>query len=121
MRENKTCKAWLQWLALQHPIAYSLTIKIDNEGLTNRASAVSLGLHIGASDYFIALPTLKFYGLFLEVKADGWKPSQSSKTHIAKQLAFGEKMKARGYAFAFCVGVDECINATNEYFNSAVS
>lgn len=116
--ENKTCRAWLQWLALQYPSAYCHTIKIDNEGLTNRANAVSLGLHIGASDYFIACPTLKYYGLWLEVKPKGWKLTPSKKAHYERQMAFGEKMKQKGYQFAFCVGLDECIKATKEYFNS---
>jgi hypothetical protein len=114
--ENKTCRAWLEFMALQYPAAYGHIIRIENEGLTNRANAVSLGLHVGASDYFIACPTLKHYGFFMEVKPDGWKLTESKKPHYERQIMFGDKMKQRGYYFAFCVGIDECIQATNDYF-----
>jgi hypothetical protein len=104
---------------LYYPAAYGHVIKLDNEGTTNRANAISLGLHLGASDYFIACPTLKYYGLWLEVKPEGWKLTPSKKPHHDRQMAFGEKMKAKGYQFAFCVGVDECIQAAKDYFNNA--
>ena len=105
--EDITCKAWLDWLALQYPVMRSHVIKIDNEGLTSRARAVSLGLHIKASDYFIAWPTLDYYGLWLEVKPDKWKPnSKQKREHAEGQKAFGENMTQRGYQFAYCVGID---------------
>lgn len=114
--EDKTCRAWLEWLSYQYPAVREHVIKIDNEGNANRAIAVSLGLHPGASDYFISWPTLEFYGLWLEVKPEGWKPNSKAKLeHMARQLAFGEKMLKRGYKFAFCVGIDECIEATKQY------
>ncbi len=116
MVENKTCRAWLEWLALQYPYAREYVIKIDNEGASNRALAVSLGLHPKASDYLLAWPTLSHYGFWLEVKPDGWKPNSTAKReHMEGQIAFGEKMKKKGYQFAFCVGIDECINATTIY------
>ena len=114
--EDKTCLAWLEWLTYQYPPVRNHVIKIDNEGMTNRAKAVSLGLHLKASDYFIAWPTLQFYGFWLEVKPDGWKPnSKAKREHMEGQQAFGLKMLNKGYQFSFCVGVDECINATTLY------
>lgn len=118
--ENKTCRAWLEWLALQYPNARNHVIKIDNEGL-NRANAVSLGLYPGASDYFIAVPTLEWYGMWLEIKPEGWKLAPSKKPHHERQMAFGEAMKKKGYQFAFCVGIDECISATTIYLGSGKS
>lgn len=116
--ENQTCRAWLKWLALQYPAVYCHVIKIDNEGLTNRANAVSLGLHVGASDYFIAWPTLKHYGCWIEVKPEGWKLTRSQQEHYDRQIAFGHKMKDRGYEFYFCVGIDQVMLATNDYLNA---
>ena len=114
--EDKTCKAWLEWLSWQHPLVRSLVIKIDNESSTSRARAISLGLHPKASDYFIALPIGSYAGLWLEVKPDGWKPnSKAKRDHADGQKAFGEKMRSVGYQFAFCIGVDECIEATRNY------
>lgn len=116
--EADTCRAWLKWLALQYPQAYYHLVRIDNEGLTNRANAVSLGLHVGASDYFLAWPTLKHYGAWIEVKPDGWKLTKSKHEHYDRQLKFGNKMMAKGYAFYFCVGIDELIKAINDYLNA---
>lgn len=117
--ESKTCRMWLQWMALQHPAVYNHVIKIDNEGLSNRANAVSLGLHVGASDYFIAWPTMKYYGCWIEAKPEHWRSVGSNATHTDRQMRFGEKMKARGYAFYFCVGLDEMMRATNDYLNAS--
>jgi hypothetical protein len=114
-RENKTQKAYLEWLALQHRPIFENTLKIDNEGTTNRAEAIRCGLHVGASDLFHAWPTLKYYGLWMEIKPEGWKLTKSKQEHHERQIAFGAKMMKRGYHFAFCVGVDECIAAMKEY------
>lgn len=115
--ESDVCKAWLNWLSLVYPNAYSYLIKIDNEGTTNRANAVNLGLHVGASDYFLAWPTLEYYGAWFEVKREGWKHTKSNDEHYQKQLRFGRRMRSKGYAFYFCIGLDELMQATNEYLN----
>lgn len=117
--ESKTCKAWLQWLKLQYPVAHGLVVKIDNEGSSNRAEAVRSGLHVGASDYLIALPTPEFAGLWLEAKPEGWKLTPSKLRHHERQMIFGRKMIHVGYQFKFCVGVDELIKASIEYLKSS--
>lgn len=116
-RENKVARAWLEYVHLQYPVVAQHIIKIDNEGTTNRAQAVSLGLHVGASDYLIAWPTLDHYGLFLEIKPDGWVMTKSNMEHTQRQLFFGNKMAERGYKFSFCIGLDRCIEATDEYLS----
>jgi len=115
--EADTCRAWLKWLKLQFPDVYSQVIKIDNEGVSHRANAVSLGLHVGASDYFLAWPTIEYYGCWLEIKPDGWKLNKSKQEHHDRQMAFGEKMRQVGYAFYFCVGIDEMMQATKDYLS----
>lgn len=117
--ESITCRNYLTWLKLQHPNVRNHLIKIDNEGSSNRAVAISLGLHPKASDYFIAWPTKRFHGLWLEVKADNWTPNSKQRIeHANGQKAFGEKMMKRGYQFAFCVGFQECVKATNDYLKT---
>ena len=113
--ENKTCKAWLHWLSLQYPHVYKHVIKIDNEGQSNRAEAVACGLHVGASDYFIALPIKHYSGLWIEAKPDGWKLTKSKQAHHDRQMEFGRKMLQAGYEFKFCIGIDALIAAVNEY------
>lgn len=77
-----------------------------------------MGLHVGAADYFIAYPTIKHYGCFIEVKPEGWKLTKSKQAHYDSQMAFGKKMTDKGYAFYFCIGIDELIAATENYLKS---
>lgn len=120
--ENKTQAAILQWLELQHPSVRLHTIKIDNEGRHTPAGYAirkACGLHKGASDLFIAWPTLKFCGLWLEIKPDGWTgPRNRIETERVKlQKDFLYKMITKGYDGAFVCGVDEGINAIKTYLN----
>ncbi len=78
-----------------------------------------MGLHVGASDYFIFFPTLKHYGMFHEIKPDGWKLNKSNKAHYDRQMLFGEKVVRAGYAFYFSVGIDQCIASTMDYMGHA--
>ncbi len=120
--EDKTQKAILQYLTAVHPTARSYTIKIKNEGkhsiaghMTNKAT----GLHKYASDLFIAWPTLTHYGLWMEVKPDGWtKPrNKAERERVEGQLDFILKMKGVGYEGILVAGVDEGIEAINKYLN----
>jgi len=76
-----------------------------------------MGLHKGASDLFIAWPTLKYYGLWLEIKPDGWKgPSgKKQKLHVENQLNFIAKMNLKGYFAKMVVGVDQALDAIKLY------
>ncbi len=114
-RENKTQAAYLEWLSFAHPTAFVQVVKIDNEGAGNRAAAIKCGLHVGASDLFHAYPTLEYYGLWMEIKPDGWKLVPSKRDHHERQMYFGSKMVCQGYDFKFCVGVDECIAGFKDY------
>ncbi len=118
--EQKTHLAIVEWLRKQHPMVAEHIVKIDNEGkrsVGGHILAIRMGLHKGASDLFIAWPTLKYYGLWLEIKPDQWKGPQGKKAklHHAEQAAFIEKMKARGYHGDFAIGVDEGMQKIQGY------
>jgi len=96
-------------------------IKIHNEGARTAASAnllIALGLHPGASDLFIAWPTRKYAGLWLEVKRERWKPVASCREHFQRQLEFGQLMIDSGYAFDVAVGIDQFIAKVTSYLNT---
>lgn len=74
-----------------------------------------LGLHRGASDLFFPYPAHGRHGLWVEIKRDGWKLTSAEREHHARQMLFIERMREQGYAAEFCVGVDECIAAIDNY------
>ncbi len=121
--ETKTQMAVVQWLKLYHPEAFKHVIKIDNEGRrtgVGHAVAVKAGLHIGASDLFIAYPVTPYHGCFLEIKPDGWKLTPSKQKHYDSQMAFIQKMRRAGYAADLRIGVDECIEFLTSYLANEI-
>lgn len=120
--EMKTQKAFCEWLKLQHPKMALCIIKIDNESkrtIGGHILAKKCGLKVGASDLFIAFPTDKYHGMWLEIKSDRWKGpgGKKQKLHYENQMNFIEEMNAQGYYATMAVGVDECIKAVNFYLN----
>lgn len=120
--EQKTQLAIIEWLSLKNPLAHKLTIRIGNEGkrtVGGHLLAIRMGLHVGASDLFIALPNIKYSGCFIEIKPDGWKgPSgKKMKQHVDRQLEFIELMKSQGYAGKLIVGVDEGVSFISSYLD----
>jgi hypothetical protein len=118
--EQKTQLAICEWLTRQYPRVSEHVIKIDNEGkrsVGGHMLARRMGLHKGASDLFIAWPTPKYYGLWIEVKPDGWKGpyGRKAKEHFESQLNFIARMNLRGYFAKMIVGVDEGIDTISSY------
>lgn len=118
--EARTQVAILQWLKAQYPRVYEHVIKIDNEGIrtiSGHVFAVKMGLHLGASDLFIAWPSFDYHGLWVEVKPDEWKgPSgKKQRDHHERQMHFIEKMNQKGYFAKMVVGVDEGIEVIQTY------
>lgn len=121
--EQQTQLAICEWLAFQYPEPYNYLVKIDNEGkrtVGGHVLAKRMGLHTGASDLFLAWPTIRHYGLWMEIKHDKWKgpASKKERLHYENQLEFLSKMSRRGYFSCFVVGVDQAIDAFNTYFKN---
>lgn len=86
-------------------------IKIDNEGKTSWALGKQKkkeGKLKGASDYFIAVPTKRFHGLWLEIKTRTGKESP-------EQKRFGMEQMKKGYQYAVAHSIDEAIGEINYY------
>ncbi len=125
--EREVQVAVLQWLQLYNPLARKCIIKIDNEGkrktiISNGKSipvgdilAVKMGLHVGASDLFLAYPTDRYPGLWVEVKPPLFKVTKSNREHFEKQMEFIILMRDRGYYADVGVGVDQCIEIFKTY------
>ncbi len=66
----------------------------------------------GYPDLFIAKPTKKYAGLYLELKAT---TSLISSEHTRKQTAFHELLRRAGYKVKYCFQYEDCIKKLNKY------
>jgi len=127
--ENQIAEAFIDYITKIHPQELKRFIKIDNEGRRSWAAGKQKkkqGLRKGASDYFFAKPKMEtiiipcifdgettceepmFYGLWLELKTKKGKESK-------EQKEFGEQVRADGYEYKCVYGLDEAIEAFEEY------
>lgn len=118
--ESQVQIALLQWLRAYNFEVWQSVIKIDNEGKRTPQGhilAVAMGLHVGASDLFIAWPTRRFAGLFVEIKPPGYKVTKSKLEHYHRQMNFIHKMLTRGYQAQMGIGIDQCITIVKDYLS----
>lgn len=120
--EQKTQLAICEWLSKQHQEVFEHIVKIDNEGKRSVGGHVlskRMGLHKGASDLFIAWPTEKYAGLWVEIKPDKWRGAfgVKAKLHLENQMKFIDKMNKRGYLAKLVVGTDQGIDAIKSYLS----
>jgi hypothetical protein len=101
----------IDWLRIKEPWLINYTIFIMNErkcSVHMGAIYNKMGRLEGASDLFIAWPTLKHFGLFIEMKT---KSGRATK----KQLEFIKRMNSIGYYACVCKGADDAISVITRY------
>jgi hypothetical protein len=101
----------MRWLWLAHRKVWEVAFKIPNEGQRSWQMGACMkleGLKSGVPDVFIAFPSGKSPGLFIEFKAGKNKLTEKQKDMI-------EKLLAQGYCCYVCYSMDEAIKVTSEY------
>lgn len=112
--------AVVEWFYLTFPQYPKSLIRIENEGKRNAAQAAlayRMGLQKGASDLFIAIPTRRYAGLFIEVKKDKYKVTASNREHHDSQEQFIHAMNSLGYFATFGIGFDNCRYIIENYLS----
>lgn len=71
------------------------------------------GFKVGASDYFLGIPTPKHPGLWLEMKRTELSVTSE------EQIEFQSRMRAVGYATAICKGWEEARVAIIDYLSGS--
>lgn len=119
--EDDECQSLLQWAAMKRHNGFRLSdylVMIPNRvklvgDLRQRAITMAIwkrcGFKVGAADYFLALPTAKHPGLWVEVKR-----TEMSITSV-EQKDFQAKMIAAGYAAVIVMGWEEAKEAIEGY------
>jgi hypothetical protein len=100
----------MDWIRAQKDLA-PYVFHIANERQTSPKHGRILkrmGVRPGVSDLFVGIPSQKYHGLFLELKADSGKPTPA-------QLEFIETMARQGYAGAVVYGFAAAKQKIQEY------
>lgn len=123
--EHKLYEQIARHLQEQYPgVIYRFDIAADLK-LTMGQAAKHKRLHPerGYPDLFIAEPSSKDYGLYLEIKTESNSPYKKDDTlkkdkHLEEQAEMLERLRARGYKAEFGVGIENCKKIINEYLRS---
>lgn len=112
--ESKEQITFLDWLSLQHPTIRPYVFHIPNERKAKKITGYILklmGVMPGVSDLFLAIPTQKYHGLFIEMKAKNGRLTESQKEFMAKMIG-------KGYHAQVCYSWEEAMNLTTAYLNT---
>lgn len=104
----------VKWFRLQYPRLTWNLFSIPNGGHRNIRVAQKLkkeGIVSGVSDLFLALPSGKSSGLFLELKV---KPNRPTKN----QIFFAQKMIESGYHVEFVYSFDKFKAVVTEWLKN---
>jgi len=112
-----------QWTQTQE-VLRGFTMKFDNERrrtVVQAAVAKRMGLLAGTSDLFVARPSGRFCGLWLEVKqAREYTPSERRSETWKRQEEFQERMRSVGFACRFAFGAEDGIKIIRAYINLGI-
>ena len=110
--ESKLQTACVTWFRLQYP--NYLLFAIPNGGARNLITGVIMkreGVLPGVPDLFLAYANFSHYGLFIEMKSDKGKLSESQKNII-------DKLKLVGYHVEVCNSIKSFKNAIENYLTN---
>lgn len=110
--ESDEQKALIKWWSIQFPQFDNLLFHIPNGGLRNLKTAVRLkaeGVKPGVADLFLALPTAKWHGMFIEMK----RQHGNRQTELQKE--FQAAVESQGYFYLLARGWEQAKNGILEY------
>lgn len=113
--ESEIQSCFIKWLRLTNKPVGSVTFSVPNGALRSLAEGKrqkELGLTAGVPDVFIAYPSGKYHGMFIEFKA-----GTNTLTHY--QQAMIQLLKAQGYYCVVCYEVDKAMQEVTNYLNAS--
>jgi hypothetical protein len=111
MSESKLQQSMVKWFRYKYP-EYTL-MAIPNGHKRNAITGAILkreGVVAGVSDLFLMKANKDFHGLWIEVKLDKGKQSESQKEFEVKALR-------EGYSYVICKSTDHFIEVVTNYIN----
>lgn len=101
---------WARFSTGRYP-ALKLLFAIPNGGARDPVTGARLkaeGVKRGVPDVFLPQPVGAYHGLFLELKAEGGRPSPEQREWLLR-------LRHRGYGAAIAQGLEEAIEALTRY------
>ena len=114
--ENEEQVTLIDLIHLYYPFLIPYTIHIANQrqcSLAYGSKLKKMGVIAGVSDLFIAWPTLRHYGLWLELKSKKGKAT-------ALQLEFIERMRKVGFYGCVAYGADDAFSVVKDYLGEKI-
>ena len=101
---------WARVMERQYP-DLALLYHVPNGGKRNAAEAARFkqqGVKAGVPDLCLPVPCGTYHGLYIELKAEGGKPS-------GNQLLWLEKLRQQGFCAVLCYGAKAAISTIEHY------
>ena len=125
MKEQDIYNQLSQWLKLQHPKLvwrwdYAAGQKMS-VGMAMRMKKMQCG--VAYPDFFLAKPSGKYAGCYIEIKMDGYDLYQKRNclefvnSHIKDQYECLARLRAEGYYAVFGFGFENCKAIITDYLN----
>ena len=113
--EQQNLLRWSLWAEAKYP-ELCLLYHVPNEGKRSRAAGGRMkaeGLKPGVPDLCLPVARGGFHGLYIELKAQGGKPTANQKQWI-------EKLTAQGYLAKVCVGFESAQRLIESYLKGEI-
>jgi hypothetical protein len=117
--EHAEQAALMRWAALQsrrYP-ALEMLFAIPNGGRRDAVTGARLkaeGVKAGVPDIFLPWPAGGWHGLFIELKAQGGRPTQAQRWWI-------ERLQEAGYMAEVCYGWEEAAEVLAAYLDARIA
>jgi hypothetical protein len=111
MSESQIQQQMVKWFGYKYPEC--TLFAIPNGHKRNAITGAILkreGVVAGVADLFLMKSNNKYHGLWIEVKTDKGKQSESQKE-------FERKAVREGYKYVICKSIDQFINEVETYIN----
>ena len=111
MSESQIQQQMVKWFGYKYPEC--TLFAIPNGHKRNAITGAILkreGVVAGVADLFLMKANQKYHGLWIEVKTDKGKQSESQKE-------FERKALREGYKYVICKNIDQFINEVETYIN----
>lgn len=115
MTEHQIQSLLVKLISEQYPdLLYCATVGGARMSINQARMIKRQGYRKGVPDLIFYESRKGYYGLCMEIKKKGGQPSPHQRAWIAD-------LQRRGYQALICKGLDQCIEAFEEYFNLQLS
>lgn len=109
--EHQIQAACVRWFEMQYPEYDGLLFAVPNGGRRDKQTGALLreeGVRAGVSDLLLLVPSVRYHGLCVEMKAAEGRQRPSQKE-------WQKKVERQGYRYALCRSLDDFMKVVSDY------